>query len=119
LTEPDRTSPAANTPGRLVSSRNGCGGDVTHLTGGPSLISAIARGDCEELSAAENRDGLQRLAGFVHDLDLAGHDDEELEVAGTGLDELLPIAMAPARRPSATLQHGELALAELGKGDRL
>src|SRR5437016_4259015 len=24
LTEPERTSPAANTPGRLVSSRNGC-----------------------------------------------------------------------------------------------
>ncbi|HEY4563351.1 MAG TPA: hypothetical protein VIJ36_10250, partial [Thermoanaerobaculia bacterium] len=24
MTEPDRTSPAANTPGRLVSSRNGC-----------------------------------------------------------------------------------------------
>ena len=41
-----------------------------------------------------DRDGLRRVAGFIHDLDLAGLDDEELEVALADLEELFPVAVA-------------------------
>ena len=62
-------------------------------------------------------DGLRRLAGFVHDLDLAGLDDEELEVAVAGLEELLPVPVPLERRQGAAPQRGHLGLVELGEGD--
>ena len=47
-----------------------------------------------ELAGPVDRDGLRLLAGFVHDLDLARLDDEELEVAVADLEELFPIRVA-------------------------
>ena len=44
-----------------------------------------------ELPGPLDRDGPRGLPGFVHDLDLARLDDEELEVPVTDLEELFPI----------------------------
>ena len=70
-----------------------------------------------ELPGAVDRDGLRRLAGLVHDLDLAGLDDEEVEVAVAGLEELFPVLEAPELRQRTAPQRGHLGLVELGKGD--
>ena len=70
-----------------------------------------------ELPGPVDRDGLRRLAGFVHDLDLARLDDEELEVAVADLEELFPVPVPLELRQGAAPQRGHLGLVELGEGD--
>src|SRR5882724_1643217 len=70
-----------------------------------------------ELPGSMDGDGFRRLARFVHDLDLAGADDEELEIAIAGLDEPMPILIAPERGAGAVPEGGDLRFAELGEGD--
>src|SRR2546427_9382459 len=69
-----------------------------------------------ELAASEHRQDLRRLARLVQDLDLAGLDDEELEVALADLDELVSGPIALQRRAGAAAQRGHLGVAESGRG---
>ena len=70
-----------------------------------------------ELPGPEDRDGPRLFAGLVHDLDLAGLDDEETEVPVADLEELFPIRVALELRQRASLQRGHLVLVELGEGE--
>jgi hypothetical protein len=64
-----------------------------------------------------DRERLRRVAGLVQDLDRAGLDDVEVEVAVAGLEEPLPVSKALGGRAGAAPQRGELGLVERGEGD--
>src|SRR5438105_12567515 len=57
-----------------------------------------------ELALAVDRDGLRLIAGMIHDLDLAGFDDEEFEVAVTDREQRLPVAVGLRRDTAAAAQ---------------
>ena len=61
-----------------------------------------------ELAASEHRQDRRRLARLVDDLDLAGHDDEELEVALADLDKLVAGPVVFERRSGAAPERGVL-----------
>src|SRR5437667_462587 len=65
-------------------------GQMRHVTG--------------ELAFAVDRDGLRLIAGMIHDLHLAGLDDEEFEVAVADREQRLPVAVRLRRDTAATAQ---------------
>jgi hypothetical protein len=68
-----------------------------------------------ELSGPQHRDRLRHLAGLVHDIDLAGLDDEELEIALEDTNEGLPGPELLERRSRASAERGHLRFVEPGK----
>ena len=67
---------------------------------------------------AVDRDRLRLVAGVVDDLDLAGLDDEELEVAVADREQRLPVPVQPGRGIGATSQLLDLGLIEGRECDR-
>ncbi len=88
----------ATAPGHGADERRPAG-EVRHVAG--------------EFPTPKDRDGPRCLARFVDDLDLAGPDDEELEVAFADPDEGLPGPVLLEGRPGAMPQRGHLGLVEL------
>src|SRR5258705_367069 len=79
----------------------------------PQATTGEVRHVAGEFPTPKDRDGSRCLARFVDDLDLAGPDDEELEVAFADPDEGLPGPVLLEGRPGAMPQRGHLGLVEL------
>src|SRR6201999_1142164 len=87
---------------RERADKRGAAGQMAHVAG--------------KLAAPKHRDGPWRLGGFSDDFDLARLHDEELEVALTDRDELLPGRVVFERCPSATPERDHLGLVEDREG---
>src|SRR4029453_13456314 len=72
-----------------------------------------------ELPGAMHGDGLRSVSGLIHDLDLAGLDDEELEVAVTDVEEHFSVPVALEGRMGTAHQRGDLGILEPGEGDHV
>jgi hypothetical protein len=111
FTEPLRTSPAANTPGRLVSRRNGARPAVRHRSA--SIVSggrALPVRTKPRLSSADTEMAEDRVSLFI-----CAVDDDEAEVAVSFGEEHL--AGANCALASAPGERIELRLSESGKRD--
>ena len=69
-----------------------------------------------ELAAAVHGDGGRRVARLVEDLDFAGADDEELEVAVADLNEHVAGGVVRERRRRAAAELGNLCVGQGRKG---
>src|SRR5206468_4506162 len=78
-------------------------GQMRHVTG--------------ELAFEVDRDGLRFIAGMIHDLHLAGLDDEKFEVAVADREQRLPVAVRLRRDTAATAQIVDERLLEGREGD--
>ena len=99
---------------------------MAHPLGGDLVDFAIVPGDgaddgrstgqvrnvSGELSRPMHRDCFRRLPGFIEDLDLAGLDDEELEVAVADLEEFFAVPVALELRFRTARQGGDLVRVE-------
>src|SRR2546428_12861378 len=70
-----------------------------------------------ELAFEVDRDGLRLIAGMIHDLHLAGLDDEEFEVAVADREQRLPVAVRLRRDTAATAQIVDECLIEGREGN--
>ena len=71
-----------------------------------------------ELAGSLDGDGFRRVAGFVHDLDLAGLDDEELGVAVADFEESFPVPVVLEHRQRAACERCELGIGQFREGGR-
>src|SRR2546430_9541692 len=72
-----------------------------------------------ELAFEVDRDGLRLVAGMIHDLHLAGLDDEEFEVAVADREQRLPVAVGLRRDTAAAAQVIDEWLIQGREGDRM